>query len=52
MKFKDKKEEFNYYSFKAIEAEQKGDRKTYLIYLKLASEILKQIEEEEKEKAS
>lgn len=48
MKFKDKKEEFNYYSLKAIEAEKNGDRKSYLVYLKIASEILKQIEEEEK----
>ena len=43
-----KKEEFNYYSLKAIEAEKNGDRKSYLVYLKIASEILKQIEEEEK----
>ena len=48
MKFKNKKEEFNYYSLKAIEAEKNGDRKSYLVYLKIASEILKQIEEEEK----
>ena len=49
MKFKDKKEEFNYYSLKALEAERLGDRKAYLVYLKIASEILKEIEENENE---
>ena len=48
MKFETKKDEFMYYSLKAIEAEQKGDRKNYLIFLKIATELLKEIEEEEK----
>ena len=43
-KFKDKKEEFVYYATKALAAEEAGDRATYLMNLKIATELLEEIE--------
>ena len=43
-KFKDKKEEFVYYATKALAAEEAGDRATYLMNLKIATELMEEIE--------
>lgn len=44
MKFETLEEQFNYYAIKALQAKEKGDYKTYIINLKIATSILEQIE--------
>ena len=49
MKFKDKKEEFIYYSQRCKEAKDKKDKNAYLYFLAKSKILLEEIEKEEKE---
>ena len=43
-KFETKKEEFIYYATKALAAEQAGDQAAYLMNLKIAKDLMEEIE--------
>ena len=45
--FEDKKDEFNFYALKALDAKNKGDMEMYVINLRRALNILSEIEEKE-----
>ena len=48
MEFKDKKEEFIYYSMKCEKAKEVNDKETYLYCLMKAKQLLEEIQKEDK----